>query len=50
MKFLGNYNVVALFNWDDEPAQLSFTAGELGIDPDPNMCCMSSGRRKAQGS
>lgn len=33
-EFLGSYNVVALFNWEDEPKQLSFTVGELGIDPD----------------
>ncbi len=32
---LGDYNVVALFNWDDEDKSISFTAEELGIDPDP---------------
>jgi hypothetical protein len=30
-KLLGEYNVVALFNWEDEPGEISFTAEELGI-------------------
>ncbi|TAL77463.1 MAG: hypothetical protein EPN88_02610 [Bacteroidetes bacterium] len=31
---LGDYNVVALFNWEDEAKTLSFTPAELGIDSD----------------
>jgi alpha-galactosidase len=31
---LGDYNVVALFNWEDETRRISFTTEELGIDPD----------------
>jgi hypothetical protein len=31
---LGNYNVVALFNWEDEIKSISFTTEELGIDSD----------------
>jgi alpha-galactosidase len=30
----GNYNVVALFNWDDEDGKISFTPSELGVDQD----------------
>jgi len=29
---LGDYNVVALFNWEDEPRTILVTADELGID------------------
>jgi hypothetical protein len=32
---LGDYNVVALFNWENERKTISFTAGELGVDSDP---------------
>jgi len=31
---LGTYNIVALFNWEDETRAISFTTEELGIDPD----------------
>ena len=31
---LGDYNVVALFNWDNETKLISFTTEELGIDSD----------------
>lgn len=31
---LGNYNVVALFNWEDETKSISYTTEELGIDSD----------------
>ena len=31
---LGDYNVVALFNWEDEAKSISFTTEELGIDSD----------------
>ncbi|MBK7479991.1 MAG: hypothetical protein IPI69_09935 [Bacteroidales bacterium] len=31
---LDDYNVVALFNWEDETKSISFTTGELGIDSD----------------
>jgi hypothetical protein len=31
---IGDYNVVALFNWTDEPDMISFTTEELGIDSD----------------
>ncbi|MGV8138798.1 MAG: alpha-galactosidase [Mangrovibacterium sp.] len=48
-EFLGSYNVVALFNWDDEPAQLSFTAGELGIDPDPEYVLYEFWTEKSAG-
>jgi hypothetical protein len=30
---LGNYNVIALFNWNDDLQTISATAAELGIDP-----------------
>jgi len=33
-ELLGDYNAVALFNWEDEPREISFTPGELGVDPD----------------
>jgi hypothetical protein len=33
-QMLGNYNIVALFNWLDDTQTISFTTGELGIDPD----------------
>ncbi len=33
-KLIGDYNVVALFNWDDDHGKISFTAEELGIDGD----------------
>jgi hypothetical protein len=29
---LGDYNIVALFNWEDELKEISFTTEELGID------------------
>jgi hypothetical protein len=29
---LGNYNVVALFNWTEKPEKISFSTRELGID------------------
>lgn len=32
--FLDDFNVVALFNWKDQPQKISFTTEELGIDPD----------------
>lgn len=32
---LGDYNVVALFNWEDEPKIISFTTKELGADSEP---------------
>ena len=31
---LGDYNVVALFNWEDEQKTISFSTTELGVDPD----------------
>ncbi len=31
---LDDYNVVALFNWEDGGKSISFATGELGIDPD----------------
>ncbi len=31
-KMLGDYNVVALFNWEDDTKPISFTAEELGVD------------------
>ncbi len=33
-QLLGEYNIVALFNWEDEPKTVSFTTEELGIDPE----------------
>jgi len=33
-KMLGDYNVVALFNWEDESKTIAFTTEELGIDSD----------------
>lgn len=33
-EFLGNYNVVALFNWENESRNVSFTTEELGVDSD----------------
>ena len=35
---LGNYNVVALFNWEDEPHIIRVTASELGIDAQTARC------------
>jgi hypothetical protein len=34
-KMLDDYNVVALFNWEDESKTIAFTTEELGIDSDP---------------
>jgi hypothetical protein len=31
---LGDYNVVALFNWEDEQKTISFTTAEIGVDSD----------------
>src|ERR1035437_10179625 len=31
---LGDYNIVALFNWEDINKTISFTTEELGVDPD----------------
>lgn len=31
-EILGEYNIVALFNWEDEQKEISFTTEELGID------------------
>jgi hypothetical protein len=31
---LGDYNVVALFNWEDEQKSISFTTAEIGVDSD----------------
>ncbi len=31
---IGDYNVVALFNWENETNTISFTTEELGVDPD----------------
>lgn len=33
-EFLGEYNVVALFNWEDKIQEVSFTTEELGVDSD----------------
>ena len=33
---LDDYNVVALFNWGNEPASIFCTAEELGVDPEEN--------------
>jgi hypothetical protein len=35
---LGDYNVVALFNWEDAPRTVSVTAAELGIDAQTARC------------
>lgn len=35
-KLLGDYNVVAIFNWGDNSDEISFTAEELGIDKEAN--------------
>jgi hypothetical protein len=31
---MDDYNIVALFNWEDEDKAISFSTGELGADPD----------------
>jgi hypothetical protein len=46
---LGDYNVAALFNWEDKPRQISFTAGELGIDPDPEYVLYEFWTEKSAG-
>jgi hypothetical protein len=35
-KLLGEYNVLAIFNWEDNPREISFTAEELGIENNVN--------------
>ena len=35
---LGDYNVVALFNWEDEPRTIRVTASELGVDAQTARC------------
>jgi hypothetical protein len=32
---LGDYNIVALFNWMDEQQSIPFNTSELGLDPEP---------------
>lgn len=32
-RFLGNYHVIALFNWEDGTKDISFTTKEIGADP-----------------
>ena len=33
-RMLGDYNVVALFNWEDEQKPITFTTAEIGVDSD----------------
>lgn len=35
-KVLGEYNVLAIFNWEDNPRDISFTTEELGIENNVN--------------
>jgi hypothetical protein len=46
---LGNYNVVALFNWEDEAKSISFTTAELGIDSDAEYALFEFWTQKSLG-
>ncbi len=49
-KLLGDYNVVALFNWTDQSETISFTAEELGIDPDADYCLFEFWTQSSYGT
>jgi hypothetical protein len=49
-EILGDYNVVALFNWKDEPRKISFTAQELGVEPDAEYVLYEFWTEKCFGS
>lgn len=46
---LGDYNVVALFNWEEKTRMITFTAGELGIDKDANFLLFEFWTQKSLG-
>jgi hypothetical protein len=45
-----DYNIVALFNWEDEDRTISFTTEELGIDPDKGYTIFEFWTQKDLGS
>jgi hypothetical protein len=47
---LGDYNVVALFNWEDENKNISFTTEELGVDSEPEYVLYEFWTKKFQGT
>jgi len=47
---LGNYNVVALFNWDDEAKTISVSAEELGVSPEENYLLFEFWEQKSYGT
>jgi hypothetical protein len=47
--FLGNYNVVALFNWEGDVRSISFTTDELGIDKDADYLIYEFWTQKSYG-
>ena len=47
---LGDYNVVALFNWADENSSISFTSEELGLDPDAEYFLFEFWTKKSFGT
>jgi hypothetical protein len=49
-KMLGDYNVVALFNWEDETRSISFTTGELGIDSEAEYALYEFWTQKSFGT
>jgi hypothetical protein len=47
---LGDYNVVALFNWEDEQKTISFTTEELGVNSDTEYILYEFWTQKSFGS
>lgn len=48
--FLGDYNVVGLFNWEDNDSKISFTTTEIGIDPEADYTLYEFWTQKGLGS
>ncbi len=47
---LDDYNVVALFNWGDEPEIIPFTMEELGVDSEPRYVVYEFWTQKSYGT
>lgn len=48
-ELIGNYNVVALFNWNDEDGKIYFTSSELGVDQDAEYSLFEFWTQKSYG-
>jgi len=49
-KMLGDFNVVALFNWENEDQTISFTTEELGVDPHSEYTLFEFWTKKSLGT